>query len=234
MNTQTGPTWADIWAKRSLDKSRSKLAALMAADGLDTGFGNVGEAEWRDFVKRTAAHLELAETESIYEVGCGAGAFLLELAEAGHRVGGLDLSPALIQFAKEAIPGGQFTCAEAAAVDPAERWDAVVSCGVFLYFPDLAYAEKVIDAMAHKAKRAVAVLDIPDKVTERSALAHRRGSMGAEEYDKRYASLPHLYYDRAWIAEALRSKGFTRVEIENQKVNGYANAAYRFNAFAFR
>lgn len=229
-----GPTWQEIWAKRALDKSRSKLAALMAADGLDTGFGSVSEEAWRDFVRRTAKHLDLKRGESIYEVGCGAGAFLLELAEAGHRVGGLDLSPALIEFAREAIPQGSFACAEAAAIDPRERWDAVVSCGVFLYFADLDYAGRVLDAMAAKANRAVAILDIPDRATEQAALAHRRGTLGAEEYDRRYQSLPHLYYTRSWFEGALRSRGFSRVEVESQRVSGYANAGFRFNAFAFR
>jgi hypothetical protein len=87
--------WKDIWDRRALDRGApSRLAALMAADGLDTGFGDVTEAAWRDFVGHMADRLGLCDDASAYEVGCGAGAFLLPLDGArrargrARRVGG--------------------------------------------------------------------------------------------------------------------------------------------------
>ncbi|MGH9600272.1 MAG: hypothetical protein ACRD27_10440, partial [Terracidiphilus sp.] len=54
---QTCPkTWKDVWDARRLDPSRpSVLSRLLAADGMDTGFGSVGEEPWRKFVLETAA-----------------------------------------------------------------------------------------------------------------------------------------------------------------------------------
>jgi ubiquinone/menaquinone biosynthesis C-methylase UbiE len=52
---------------------------------------------------------------SVFEVGCGAGAFLYELEALGCKVGGVDHSPALIGKAMKAMPSGGFKVSDAAA-----------------------------------------------------------------------------------------------------------------------
>ena len=224
--------WKDVWAARTLDPARtSLLERLMAADGLDTGFGSVTEAAWRALVERTARTLGLAAGSRVFEVGCGAGAFLYPLAEIGCVVGGLDQSDALIGYASAALPDGQWLQGDASALDPAEAWDVVLACGVFMYFPDPNYARGVIARMAAKATRAVAILDVPDLARREEAMAFRRGSMGAVEYQERYRDLDHLFYDRSWMQRVLTEVGATDVRIEDQQVSGYQNARFRFNAF---
>ena len=226
-------TWKDVWAARELDGTTATvLEGLMKADGLDTGFGNVTEAAWRDFATRTAGRLGAGPGTRVFEVGCGAGAFLYPLHEDGCIVGGLDQSGALISYAAAAMPEGRWLQGDAAMLDPAESWDVVLACGVFLYFPDLEYARGVIARMAAKATRAVAILDVPDLARRDEALAFRRGSMGAVEYDARYRGLDHLFYDRAWLQRVLVDAGASDVRIEDQQVSGYQNARFRFNVFA--
>lgn len=231
----TPPTWEEIWERRTLDPAApSLLAALMAADGLDTGFGSVGEGHWRDCVARVAQELRLRPGDSVFEVGCGAGAFLLPLHEQGHPVAGIDRSSALVRYAGEAMPGGSFAVGDAAALDPAPQFDAVISFGVLMYFPDTAFADGVIAAMARKARRVVALLDVPDKAGEAEALAHRIATVGGEKaYRERYAGLDHLYYDRDWVAGQLRAAGLVNVQVESQWLAGYENARWRFNAWGF-
>lgn len=224
--------WKDVWAARTLDAGKaSLLEGLMAADGLDTGFGSVTEAAWREFVMRTAATLDLGKGSRVFEVGCGAGAFLYPLYEAGCVVGGLDQSTALIGYAAEAMPEGQWTQGDASTLDPAEAWDVVLACGVFMYFPDPGYARGVIARMAAKATRAVAMLDVPDAATRDNAMAFRRGTMGEAEYAAKYRGLDHLFYDRSWMERQLIEVGATGVRTEDQQVAGYQNARFRFNAF---
>jgi ubiquinone/menaquinone biosynthesis C-methylase UbiE len=226
-------TWNDIWEARSLDTSRgSKLSALMAADGLDTGYGDVGESAWRGFVERTAERMGIEPGASVFEVGCGAGAFLHPLHERGCRVAGLDSSSTLIGHASAAMPEGQFSHAEALALDPSEQHDFVVSCGVFLYFPTLDYARAVVARMVAKARRGVAFLELADKAKEAHAAALRRGMMGEAEYEERYRGLHHLYLDKEWLRALLGELGAREIEIEDQSIAGYANSSYRFNAFA--
>ena len=76
--------WAEVWARRTVEPSDSLLASLMAADGLDTAFGAVSPANWATFARQfVMERLGLAAGCRVFEVGCGAGAFLLPLAEAG-------------------------------------------------------------------------------------------------------------------------------------------------------
>ena len=227
-------TWKRVWDNRRLDPSAgSTLARLMMADGLDTGFGSVSEANWRAFVRTAAVELGIAPGDSVFEVGCGAGAFLYDLHERGVTVAGIDQSATLVVFARDAMPGGTFAVADAATFDPGERYDVVVACGVFLYFPNLEYASHVISRMCQMARRAVAILDTPDLAKQEAGLALRRASMGPEEYEARYAGLDHLYYGKEWMRAALAGHGLRGVRVDDQRIPGYANAAYRFNAFGF-
>jgi SAM-dependent methyltransferase len=224
----------------------------MAADGLDTAYGETSEAAWRDFVRRQAALLAGAGADgggggrarggagagaggtSVYEVGCGAGAFLYVLAELGWRVGGLDRSATLIDIARSVLPAGRFDVAEATELAPEPVSDVVLSCGVFLYFPSLDYAAEVIAAMAARASGAVAILDLPDESRRDAALAQRIALAGGPEaYHERYAGLDHLYFSREWVAERLAAAGLSGVCTADQDIAGYRNGAHRFNAWGF-
>ena len=230
--------WEEIWAGRSADvaKGDDVLPALMAADGLDTAFGAVDASAWAAFARETACdRLGLAPGDSVFEVGCGAGAFLYPLHGLGMRVGGADRSAALIESARRVMANADFYVADADAIADAPRFDAVVSCGVFLYFPDLDYADRVIRTMAAKATRAVAILDVPDLARRDAALAERVAAIGGEEaYAERYRGLDHLYYSREWLAERLAAAGLTGVETADQSIPGYDNGRFRFNAWGFR
>lgn len=169
---------------------------------------------WLDFVERTVETLDIGPGTRVFELGCREGAFLFPLAANGYAVGGLDPSPELIRAAREAIPSGTFIVGEPASLDPGEPWDVVLACGVFQSFPDLDQARGILARMAAKATHAIAVLDLPDL------------DMSAE------APANHLYFDRGWMLRALAEIGAKAVQIEDQKVDGYAAAPFRFNVFA--
>lgn len=231
MSTQT---WKDVWNARRLDTSRpSILARLLAADGMDTGFGSVDEEPWRAYVSRAAAEIGIRPDSSVFEVGCGAGAWLYELARAGCHIAGLDASPALIRYAREYLPQGNWSIGDAAALEPSPPYDFVVSSGVFLYFPSLDYASRVLERMVRKATQGVAILDVPDCARRDEALAARCSTMDEETYRRRYEGLDHLYFERAWFQSALRGLGARRIEIRNQSIEGYGNSQFRFNVFAW-
>jgi len=229
-------SWDEIWNARVLDRTHDDtLAALLAADGFDTGFGNMTTESWVEFIRSVERLLGLEAPASVYEVGCGAGAFLFDLASRGYRVAGSDRSTTLIGYAREALPDGRFAVADAAELPVEEPSDVVVSCGVFLYFPSLDYASTVIRLMTRKATSAIALLDLPDLALREKAEAHRRAAMGSNEaYEARYAGLEHLAYDRNWVVRTLQSAGLTGVQVADQWIEGYENAEFRFNAWGFR
>jgi len=205
------------------------LERLLALDGFDF-LGHVTEAGWRSYVDGIARRLDVAPGQSIFDVGCGAGAFLYPFYEGGHPVAGLDYAASLLRAARIAMPGVQFTQGEAAALDPASRYDVVVASGVFLYFPDYAYAAETLRHMVAKASKAVAVLDVPDLALRDGTERERRRALGAEEYARRYHGLPHLYFEQAWFARALADLPHT-VRVEQQRIAGYRHNDFRFNVF---
>jgi SAM-dependent methyltransferase len=227
--------WKQIWANRRADLARgSILPQLMAADGLDTALGAVSEAAWIQWVGRIARHLGMGPGTSVFEVGCGAGAVLYVLRETGCVVSGIDQSVALVDVATEAMPDGHFEVCDAADTARTDKADVVLSCGVFMYFSSLEYAEQVLDRMVGVARHAVAVLDIPDVATQELALAARRAASGGDAaYASRYAGLDHLYFDRSWMRRRLTALGLVDVNIADQDISGYGNGPYRFNAWGF-
>ncbi len=187
------------------------LDRLMAADGLHA---SITEPAWRNFVEYVAETMDVGPGTRVFQVNCGGGSFLCPLWENGYVVGGLDPSPDLIRLATEAMPEGRFNLGEASALDPAEPWAVVVACSTFGSFHDLDYARGVLARMTAKATHAIAVLDVPD--IDRTEGAPPGG----------------LFYDRAWMFRMLAEIGATAVQIEEQKIEGYALAPYRFNVFA--
>jgi SAM-dependent methyltransferase len=229
-------SWAQVWGRRepAAFEGESELARLIAADGMDSPFGKVQESAWRAYVARIAAALKIEAGSTVFDVGCGAGAFLYPLFEQGVTVAGLDQAESMVAHARRLMPGMVFEASDAAALDASQPYDVVLSSAAFLYFPTLVYSRAVLEKMAAKARRAVAVLDAPDAAVQAEALAVRRGLLGASEYEEKYRGLDHLYFERGWIEAVLRGCGFTRFRCEAQQIEGYANAAHRFNVMAFR
>ena len=147
---------------------------------------------------------------------------------------GIDRSSTLIGYAQDVMPEGAFAVADAPDFDLAVKADVVVAFGVFMYFESMGYARSVLDRMVAKARRAVCVIDVPDKAHEAEAIARRVATVGGEEaYRERYAGLDHLYYDRSWLDAQMKDAGLASVQIESQWLAHYENGRSRFNAWGF-
>lgn len=70
--------WQDVWNKenRVLD---NVLDILIKADGFDSGAGRFDVDSWKNYTKSLYEKLDLKPKDSIYDVGCGSGAFLYPL-----------------------------------------------------------------------------------------------------------------------------------------------------------
>lgn len=224
--------WHQVWSERSDGGHAALLTRLMHADGYLSGFSPSSEASFRRFVAAVMTRTGMAPGESVFEIGCGAGAFLLPLVEAGLEVGGLDYAAAQVELARASLPGDRWVTAEASDYD-AQPVDHVVSNGVFLYFPDLDYAERVLVKAMGAARRSIAILDTPDVATRDASEAYRRNTMGEDEYREAYAGLEHLYFERDWFAR-LADEHDWDCFVEDQDLEGHPQARFRFNAFLTR
>ena len=152
---------------------RSLLETLLAAEG---SVAADPEPAWRDFVEHVVESLDVGPGTRIWDVGCGAGAFLYPLWENGYIVGGVDDSAARIALARRAMPQGVFVVGQPTAVDPAEPWDVVVASRGFAACTDLDQARGLLARMAAKATHAVAILNVPE-ASEPGATATARAGL---------------------------------------------------------
>ena len=220
--------WKEVWAKRTLSDSCKGLQELIYADGFDSGAGKIDIGHWKDYVTFIYQKIGVKKNDSIFEVGCGCGAFLYLFYGMGHKVGGIDYSASLIKIAEDTIENMDFKVCEAIDIDTREKYDIVISNGVFHYFPDLNYSESVVKKMLDKCKRAIAILEIPNLVLKEESENVRRGALLTGEYKKKYEGLGHLYYEKDWFYE-IGEKYNCGVEMFDQNIKNYGNNNFRFN-----
>jgi trans-aconitate methyltransferase len=218
--------WKDIWNKRHTEGDLS-LEKLIKLDGFDSETGKIYPEDWLNYTDFISKKINIKDSDSIYEAGCGSGAFLYPFYEKGHRVGGLDYSENLINIIKKAIPEGDFTCGEAIEIETDITYDILVSNSAFFYFPSYDYAEKVIRKMLCKAKKAVAILDVSDINFKDNIEKAKKDSLGEEEYNKKYEGAGHLYYDRQWFLNL--DLYYFSIEIFSQEIKDYGYNDCRFN-----
>ena len=199
----------------------------MQLNGYDTGAGVITPESWEEYVDRRAQEVGVAAGDTVFEIGCGAGAFLWVLHKKGFAVGGIDYSRSLIAAAREAMTDGTWRVGEAGEKIGTLKYDAVIANSVFHYFPDKEYAKHVLGTMLTAARQAVGIFDVPDERVSQLAREHRREILGKEEYDRRYRGLEHLAFDPQWFTD-VSGPGW-EVTHKSQDIENYGNNQYRFN-----
>lgn len=122
----------------------------------------------------------------VVDVGCGSGYFAREMAERGAHVTGVDLSPRMIEHARQqelAVPLDiRYQVADAAnlaTVLPPESFDLATSCMALQDMPDVAGALRSIRAVLRPGGRLVASIahpctDMPYRAWERDPAGRKR------------------------------------------------------------
>lgn len=100
----------------------------------------------------------------VVELGCGSGRLTRHLLDAGHRVIATDASPAMLELAREAVPGAEDVRQLVLPDDPVPACDAVVSVGHALsYLADEKAVERALASAADALRPGgVLALDLCD------------------------------------------------------------------------
>lgn len=222
--------WHKIWEKKQLDPTlNSTLEQLIAVDGFGSPFGGIKEsAVFLEYVERMAAKLQISPDDAVFDVGCGAGAFLYSFYQQGNRVGGIDYSANLVKIALDVMPNAAISVGESINITPENKFDFVVSNSVFLYFSNYDYAAIVLQHMVQMASKTVGIFDVPDLSKKEEAINLRKAKLGDAEYEEMYRGLDHLYYSKDWFRQVLATEPVS-VTIEDQNIQSYGNSQYRFN-----
>ncbi len=223
-------SWDKIWNNKTEDINQlTILSRLIKVDGFDTGFGSIDEDAWRKYSEYVKHKLNIKDNESIYDVGCGAGAFLYNFLNITQKVGGIDYSKNHIEIALKYIEFGDFKFGQATDLD-AVPYDHVVSNSVFFYFPSFEYAHEVLTKMCLKAKKTVAILELNDFDLKDEFLEVRKSHLTEEEYQLKYNGLDHLFFSKSWFYEFAKKHSY-EISIEQQNINNYQNNQFRFNVY---
>ena len=218
-------TWTQIWKNRdvsSADYSHESLLKLNGYDGAQSALTPKSISEANDLY---AVHMRLHRGDSIYEIGCGAGAFLYHWNTIGYQVGGCDISKSLIGHAQKAIPKGFFSV-NSATDFPVNRWDHVVSFGVNFYL-DNEELTRMLDLAVMKAKYSISIFDIADADKASECENFRKNTI--PDYEEKYTGLGHYYHSKSMILDYADRLGL-RCQIYDQNIPGYENSKWRFNA----
>ena len=117
--------WKEIWNKRVHLSEDATLDALIKADGFDGGAGQVNVDNWQNYIQDISKQVYLKDTDTIFEIGCGAGAFIYPFFLKGHKVGGIDYSKSMVNLAKITMPGMVFESKDAVQFETSYKYDIV-------------------------------------------------------------------------------------------------------------
>ncbi len=97
---------------------------------------------------------------SVLDVGCGLGALSEWFAETGLEVDytGIDLCPDIVAAARVRSPRGRFEVRDLLADLPSERWDWVLSSGIFnrVYEDNHGFVERMLGAIFASCRLGIA------------------------------------------------------------------------------
>jgi SAM-dependent methyltransferase len=114
----------------------------------------ISAEDWALSARRAADFAGIVDGDTVFEAGCGSGAFLAELvAYRRVTVAGADFAENLIAIAQQHLQG-DFRVADISDLSMFEsnHYDRVLSQGVFLYLPTHDVARKALLEMVRLAK----------------------------------------------------------------------------------
>ena len=233
-----GNKWKEIWNRRKpvtgeLDGDWEHVyLELKRLNGYDVMEGGVPLDSFLNFHAGLVELLDLTPGKSVYEVGCGAGANMYLMQREGMIVGGSDYAEGLIETAHAVVPNArEMGAMEAADIPTEEKYDAVYSGGVFSYFPDHAYAIRVLERMLEKSRYAVGITELHDRAKRQDYLAFRRANI--PNYDERYEGLGRLFFRREFFEE-FAARHDLRLVFPNLEMANYWNTPFIFTCFMYR
>lgn len=233
--------WKNLWNKRSgelnkIEKGdfREIFLELKRSNGFDVVDELTYDALYEQYMetKQNLCPAGLHEgIESVYEVGCGAGANLFLFENEDIRTGGIDYSEGLIGTARQVLKTQDLMCGEAISVSITPKYDSCFSNSVFSYFPDEEYALQVLEKMYEKANYSIGILDVHDIQMKEAFIKYREEIV--PDYHERYKNLPKLFYSRQ-LFEKFAADHDMEIVFRESAMEGYWNNQFVFHCYLYK
>jgi SAM-dependent methyltransferase len=155
----------------------------------------------------------------ICDLGCGPGHVARYLHEQGAQVLGVDLSPRMIELARQLNDGIEFRVGNMAALSVADgSWSGIAAFYSIVHLPRTQIAAVLSEfwRVLRPGGEVLLAFHVGDEVRHIDALWEQQ------------VSLDFIFYERAWIEEHLRATGFEIVEsIQRDPYEGFEVATQR-------
>lgn len=145
----------------------------------DIMMGGIPYDEWAEYVKGLLEKDDIKTGSRIVELGCGTGAFTLEMCKLGYKMSGIDLSPDMLsvardKFAKTDFADTVFSEQDMQEFTVPEKVDALVSvCDSINYVIEDGGLDKVFRCAQDSLKsNGVFVVDLKTRYFYENVLAY--------------------------------------------------------------
>lgn len=145
----------------------------------DIMMGAVPYDEWAEYVKMLLEKEDIRSGSRIVELGCGTGAFTLQMCNLGYKMTGIDLSPDMLSVARDKFEKTDFADTVFSEQDMQEftlpeKVDALVCvCDSINYIMDKEGLEKVFRCAEQSLKsNGVFIVDLKTKHFYENVLAY--------------------------------------------------------------
>jgi ubiquinone/menaquinone biosynthesis C-methylase UbiE len=158
--------WKEIWDKKGGSESED-LLFLDGYDHLDISFDS------EIISQKILNSCNVAESDAILEVGCGAGFLAREMQD--YTYCGVDYSESIVQKHKKIFPDHDVTVSHSNRLQlPDSSYDIVFCYGLFQYLPGDEYAEETLCEMLRVSKRCVFLGDLKEQKTREEHFVYRK------------------------------------------------------------
>lgn len=215
MPKETYRDWIDYYKRKG--ESETDLRQI---SGYDHPLAQLTEAGLKNLVNNISWLLDLQTTDSLLDIGCGAGLLTKELESNVNMVCAMDANRTMLDHAPARL---NRTLGEARSLPFTDAsFDKTLCHSVIQYFPDLPYTNRSLQEMTRVTKRGgrCLVMDIPDLTNKDEYLAIK----GPENHN-----LQRLYYKKQWFQQL-----FPEAFILEQNIPDYTNSQYRFSVLIRR
>ncbi len=160
---------------------------------------------------------ERAGGRPVLELGCGGGRDSEILVAAGHRLVGVDLSPAAIARARERVPSADFHCQDIRAPWPVGQAGVILASLSLHYFP-WAETEALVERIGRTLVPGGALLCRLNSTDD-----HHHGASGHPAIDTHYYDVdgsPKRFFDEADV-DRLFARGWRVLHKEEGVIDRY-------------
>ena len=161
------PTWKDHWdtiydiaakSQQDIDISEQKIDGIVLEQWQDSGTLLEEAKEW---LQVSVDKIKAFQPQDVYEIGCGGGQLMFEVAPLVNSYLATDYSPPAIEKLQEKLDADpdqwNHVSAKSCAADdftgiPFKSFDLIIIHSVAQYFPDTAYFLRVIEEAIKRLK----------------------------------------------------------------------------------